>query len=925
MKRLGDINPRNEGTMKWLHRARAFKGENGKLNRDEFHDLETWLDHGPGLFWITGRPGSGKSTAMRFIYENAKRFHSIRHSSNTQTINDPVRQTSEDSSDSMILATRHHSNNDCCLIGLFITDRGAQEQRRWEPMLHGILLQLLKAQPALLRYLFAYMVKKRVQMRPSIDNMVRTPGMMEQEIPEWSPSSVMEALMHCKKQNLRPFRALITVDGLDELESMEDCKGMVKFLKQLSDDSGESSNTFRICLSSRSEEVFRILFQDTWRIEIHRHTEDDIRYFTWSQLSTSSRFTGMKLDDVFDQLAHVLDYVGTNAQGVFLWARSVVNVIFEALEGSEPLKNIPSLLQQLPTETKELYRYILRRIEPELRQRAFIMLEVVLRSRRPVTLLELLLIVEATEGQINGRPNIWSATSELRLPDIKDFTEPLRLQGQLIATCKCLLEVATEYDDDNPDYWSCKRRYELRSREFWVSRHEYLALGNRDETDSSSPEPSIWSISSGSGEEGTYESDEGQLLEMVSREQYRNYHDEPSLDPSRAVIRLLHRSAKEVLLDANFLDTLFHEDCVERKPPGNGHCYFLLFAREWLQIPQKVQQQLRCRFDPVAETIYHAALLEATISDPAPYFEVLDDIDIQAKITLPDRDRWPMAWYRDQGGVGLEPHWHLTFPAIAVAMDMRGYMEHCIRKAELEGPEELNHFLNGKEGRPLLHFSVYMPLATPKPEMTKFLVDKGVDLNLKFEGKTAIESLILNYQSHDHLQVMEYLVKAGADPNSRHYPDGGRLSTWHPLLHIVADGFYRMDLKRRIEFMRLLYASRADLNATDYLGHTFLEKLYWGWLKLPQDEWSWLLRKGAKITKSMVSRDLREAHPGLRGEKGFTGLCDGRGRQDAFLILHQPRFRRRDWYHDDAADAALSLIPTWFTGSPTAGNDRTPS
>lgn len=813
-------------------------------------------------------------------------------------------------------------------------------------MLHGILLQILKAQPALSRDLLALMAKKKEEMKPYAKESAQTPGMTEQGVNQWSTPLVMEALMHCKQQTLRPFKALIVLDGLDELENMQDAKDAVALMKKLSDDCTTTSNIFRVCVSSRSEEVFRQLFTGTWRIEIHHHTKDDIRHYTWCCLRDHPRFTKMKRRDVRNQLANVLDYVTDNAHGVFLWARSVVVVVDEALSQWKPLEDIPGLLKELPTEMHKLYEYILRKIDPKLRRKAFIMLEVVLRARVPVTLLELSLIVEATEGAMAGRPDVWPSTS---FPDVKHYGQAPQLQGQLIASCKCLLEIAQR---DDYEY----SRYESRYQRLLTSRPEpYRASEDGSETDVSFWESPTRSLNSDDDddEETDSEIDGEDDVELVNRAQYRNYHNEESLDPSRNVVQLLHRSAKDVLLDPNFLDIMFPSEEKERKPQGNGHAYFLFFIRAWLDVPPHVRQQLRCRFDPAVETIHHAALLEGTLGDAVLYFEVLDVIDRKAKTSMPDQECWPLTWIRKSIDAEILS-WHVTFPAVAVAMGMRGYIGHRIRK----DIQDRDHFINGKPGRPLLHFSVFFPLATTKPEMTKFLVDEGANLALKFDGKTAIESLCLDDKylsptsAHAHLQVMEYLLMAGANPDSRYYPDGARLSTWHPLLHIVAYSHYGIDDGRRIDFMRFLHGCGANLNGTDCLGRTFLDVLYWGGAILPSDEWEWLLRKGARISRSMISRSFQigyadsvgafsdvlesprsfspfsdaqlllqhewETNRDVEGDwlkcaRGFTGLCDGQGHQDAFKILRQPRFRRREWYNDDAADAALSLIPTWLT------------
>jgi len=36
------------------------------------HGFTEWLTHGTGLYWIRGLPGSGKSTAMKYIFDDVR-------------------------------------------------------------------------------------------------------------------------------------------------------------------------------------------------------------------------------------------------------------------------------------------------------------------------------------------------------------------------------------------------------------------------------------------------------------------------------------------------------------------------------------------------------------------------------------------------------------------------------------------------------------------------------------------------------------------------------------------------------------------------------------------------------------------------------------------------------------------------------------
>ncbi|KAF4471766.1 alpha beta-Hydrolase [Fusarium albosuccineum] len=940
------IEVRTQGTLAWLYTAIGFKGERSSMISAEAYNLERWLTHGSGLFWITGRPGSGKSTTMRHLFESGRtlacltgitpKMKSGKHKEGAHHgIGQP--QTL----DEIIPA----ESGQWVLIGLFITNYGDENQCRWETMMNGILLQLLKARPDLVHSILRLMDSKQ----PHWDHEpTRTDDKIKRD------KLLMEILLDCKNLPGRPFKALIVLDALDELEEDESAREAVAFLKSLVDNVEFPKNTFKICVSSRAEQTFRDLFVDVSRIEVQDHTRDDIRAHVSSLLSSNPSFIGQPSWEIAKRLEHILDYISENAHGVFLWAHSVSKMVDNGLRKGASLGTLIQRLQELPTEMRDLYSYILKEIPPEDRRKVYIMFEVVLRARQPVSLLELFLIVEAALESMNDRETeshnyqqrVYNKTHYY--PSLGDFSNAMGLQRQLIDNCRCMLEICGQDEEKNirpphilADELDIKRAREAR---------------------------------------------------VIARAQYQDCHGHQAPDPSQDLVRLLHRSARDFLLDKRCFDALFTTDGLSKKPPGNGHAFTLLFARQWIRYPYAARRQLRCNFETVQEVCFHAPLLEKTMSatDAAIFFPVLDDIDREASMKLEDRECWPIeVLYRRLS------HWEFTFPAFAVANDMRDYMAHRLGKADRD--DDRDHFLNGKAGRPLLHYAVHLTHQTPpNPSMAQFLIEAGADMEVRFEDKTAVENLLFdNYTRNGEpsLGILRVLIHGGADPNSHYYPKAGDRSHWHPLLHIVAARGYVPDIEPRLDFMRLLHRKGADLNGKDSKGLSFIEFLYWEGAPFPATEWDWLLRKGAKITKRMVSRTFYEpggsacgqtefwydpdaessdsSEAGLSPEDGEVlvlsgpsyfvdeetiqlsdrsqdltassvsvdlipreiydhipsdpsfseilewlkrlGLCDkGSHRHDASEISRQKKFRRREWYDGDAAEAAETLEPRWF-------------
>ena len=76
----------------------------------------TWLREGRQVYWIRGKPGSGKSTLMKFLFEDQRTRDCIRSASTCR---------------------------DHMMVDFYFHDRGSALQESFSGLLRGILFQLL--------------------------------------------------------------------------------------------------------------------------------------------------------------------------------------------------------------------------------------------------------------------------------------------------------------------------------------------------------------------------------------------------------------------------------------------------------------------------------------------------------------------------------------------------------------------------------------------------------------------------------------------------------------------------------------------------------------------------------------------------------------------------------------------------------------
>ncbi|KUL91240.1 hypothetical protein ZTR_01767 [Talaromyces verruculosus] len=219
--RKQDISSAASKTCDWLFETPEFK---------QWHD-RSHVTKGNGVFWLKGKPGSGKSTMMRHI------SHQLQES------------------------------DDALLVEHFFNARGSGLEKTFLGLLQSLIFQLLSEVPEF--YNAFVLIYRRKGMFPGQWN--------------WRQSELKDFLQsHLKRTKLK---LIILVDALDEC-SRNDIASVVSFLESLSLDAVDAGTNLRICLSSRPYPNVSMKRNLVFALDNNADHDEDIKRYVGAKLKT---------------------------------------------------------------------------------------------------------------------------------------------------------------------------------------------------------------------------------------------------------------------------------------------------------------------------------------------------------------------------------------------------------------------------------------------------------------------------------------------------------------------------------------------------------------------------------------------------------------------------------------------------------------
>ncbi|KAK4227230.1 hypothetical protein QBC38DRAFT_455462 [Podospora fimiseda] len=297
------------------------------LNRDTVYSR--WLRGTlpKPIFWIQGKPGSGKSVLMKYASE----------------------------SDDTVAFLREFCGGPWTIIPYFFDDQGPAIQKSTEGLLREVLYWILSHYPSIFSIVFNMLKQKGIipLPNPPSPTLLKRPAEFwnppQEPTKIWTPSLMREALKQIGKKAQLDMNLCIFVDALDEHNG--DQKDLIEVLDVLLDLEKSPSIKLRMCLASRPENIFRDKFSTYPTLVVQDHNRADI-----------CRFTTKRLNKNGDGQSQVLvDEVLRKAQGVFLWVRLVVEELEGVLRDGGTQEDVMRVLEEIPSELTEFYTRALLR------------------------------------------------------------------------------------------------------------------------------------------------------------------------------------------------------------------------------------------------------------------------------------------------------------------------------------------------------------------------------------------------------------------------------------------------------------------------------------------------------------------------------------------------------------------------------------
>ncbi|KAG8526675.1 uncharacterized protein KY384_008104 [Bacidia gigantensis] len=305
--RMENVTPAYYDTYKWLY--------------DDMTGFTSWLsgkDERP-IFWINGKPGSGKSTLMKYAMGHTKTKGFL----------------------------EQYDSNSWNIAGYFFHDRGTEVQKSINGFLREILYQILQQQPDLFTFIYSIWTS----VKRDTHNTERP------EVRSWKPSHIKDAIRSIASKSTYPLNLCLFVDALDEHDGKH--QELISTLRSLTQCEQNSYFRIRLCVAGRPENVFRTAFSDYPGFAIHDYTTSDIRHYAEDRIRKEQR--GELTVEGTDELQSLVSDIMAKARGVFLWVRLVVNELIEGLTDGATFDQLERLLSEIPVELEDLYVRAMRR------------------------------------------------------------------------------------------------------------------------------------------------------------------------------------------------------------------------------------------------------------------------------------------------------------------------------------------------------------------------------------------------------------------------------------------------------------------------------------------------------------------------------------------------------------------------------------
>ncbi|KAI0414753.1 hypothetical protein F5X98DRAFT_348474 [Xylaria grammica] len=293
---------------RWIQIRDADRRSNEWIYDSRQTSFVSWLEskrEEDGLFYITGRAGSGKSTLMKFAYEDQRTTRSLGKWAGT-----------------MKLYTASY----------YFWNQGTEMQKSAVGLFQSLLYQILKSAPDLILSVCQ--------------------GHLDHEL--WELEDLKNVFKQIARRTEVDAKFCFFIDGLDEYDGEE--KDIINLLGELS-----ASRHIKICTSSRPGRQYeRFLQSYNRKFDIAHFTKGDMRRYISAHLQASENWRRLVQSEPGCQ--DIINEISARAGGVWLWVSLVTDDIVREAEKNETVATLRKIVDEFPDELHEYFERMIKMI-----------------------------------------------------------------------------------------------------------------------------------------------------------------------------------------------------------------------------------------------------------------------------------------------------------------------------------------------------------------------------------------------------------------------------------------------------------------------------------------------------------------------------------------------------------------------------------
>ena len=274
-----------------------------------WESFSEWLKSDQQIYWISGKPGSGKSTLMKFI---------LAHERTRQALD------------------KWATNS--VIISFFLWNAGNPLQRCVQGILCSLLHQLLMTDRSL--------ITRLIEAQPNL--------LIKENYNDWSDTELEQTLIRGISMSTRP--PCVFLDGLDEIDRDEGLFFLVNVIERL-----RSRTSAKFCISSRPEIPLQDAFSKYPKLRLQDLTKSDISLFVANSLHENFHWWDENVNDG-DKRHKIIGEVVESADGVFLWVHLVLKSVRDGSVYIDTYEQILGRIRELPKTLEGLYKQAWERL-----------------------------------------------------------------------------------------------------------------------------------------------------------------------------------------------------------------------------------------------------------------------------------------------------------------------------------------------------------------------------------------------------------------------------------------------------------------------------------------------------------------------------------------------------------------------------------